>query len=365
MATDRESEQMLRSVQNMIRMRNFGSEAELQQFLNDNLTGRPMEEIIDKLKADQPDTELEKAERMMADLATDASPSVIRRTARAALGLAPECMAAWLTLGLEEREGEAALKVFDEGIGHGRVRFAGLIASMDNGGGLWGWVEARDFMRLLEQRALELQTLSRLEDAMVAYQEMLDLNPHDNQGIRGQLLLLLIAARRLPEARALVARFPNDILPDILFGSAFLAILEAVDATGYELPDMDEPDGAKSPPAVVKRLGPEFDLAKKALKRATDFNPFVALVMFHPQMMGVALPTHLAIGGPYEAIAYSQEWAPLWHVSGLPMVMLTAAAPLRPLRAAKSERIKAELIEAVENLESLDDEPWWDSYFKD
>ncbi len=166
--------------------------------------------------------------------------------------------------------------------------------------------------------------------------------------------------RRLEDANALMDRFKNDIMPDIAFGSAFVSIVEAMDKTDYELPEADESGGLDSPVALMKSLGPEFDEARNRLKQAAEINPYIPLFIYHPQIMGVEIPELISIGGPYEAVVYSRKWAPLWYVTGLPIILLTAHASPKALRPArKDRRIAQELAEVMETLDRLDDEPWW------
>ena len=50
----------------------------------------------------------------------DASRSEVRRIAREALALSPECLDAWLALGLEQDDPKLALASFEQGIARGR-----------------------------------------------------------------------------------------------------------------------------------------------------------------------------------------------------------------------------------------------------
>jgi len=361
-ASRREAERSLGLMQKALASKDFSSTEEMERYLNENFMGKPMDEWGSLLDEDAPQDDLSRAQRLLDDLADDATPAEICRAARAALALSQDCCEAWLLLGKQERKAAHALGFFDQGIGHGRIRHAGLIEGVDGEHGLWGWIEARDFMRLLHQRAVVLDDLGNFDQAVPAYQEILSLNAHDNQGVRGDLLRLLMGFRRLGECRQLLDRFPGDTMPEMTYGQALLSFIETMDQSGFEMPDMEAVGAPRTPPAVMKRLGSEFDRAKKHLKQAVKLNPFVPWVMTHPQLMGVEVAEMLSFGGPYEAVEYAQKWAAVWCAAVLPFFALTAAMGSNPLRHAKSKLMMAELVDVLEQLEALDEVPWWEQF---
>lgn len=354
-------ERGMKAIQRAIISKSLRTPEELEEFLMEKAADKPLDELMETFAEEGLRTELEEAEDLMDTLDEDASPYDVVRTAEEALEISPECLEAWLALGVHEMDPGKALEFIDKGIAYGRLRFESLISCVEEDLGLWGWIEARDFLRLLEQRAILLLELDQAEEAIMVYQEIIALNPKDNQGVRAGLLRLLLVFHRLEDANALLDRFKNDIMPDIAFGSAFVSIVEAMDKTGYELPEAEAPGGGDSLTTLMNSLGPEFDAAKKKLKKAAEINPFIPLYIDHPQVMGVEVPDMFRIGGPFEAIIYAQKWAPLWYIPGLPILMLTAFASTDVLRPAKKNRgIARELAEVMDTLDRLDDEPWWD-----
>ena len=360
--TRSEAERSIRAIQKTLISKGFQTPEELERFLNEHLVAKPLDELAAMIEEEEPQTDLDRAEQLMDELPAEATPAEVRRTAKAALKLSEECLGAWLVLGVHEEKAAKALVWFDQGIEKGRARFADLIDSLDAEYGMWGWIEARDFMRLLHQRAIVLEELGKLDQAVTAYQEMLTLNPGDNQGVRDDLLLLLMIFRRLEDGRALLDRFPKDTMPAMAYGRALLSFVETMDRTGFELPDMETPGTPQTPSAVMKRLGPEFDMAKKHLKQAVKLNPFVPWMMTHPQIMGVNIAEMVMFGGPYEAASYAQKWALIWYASVLPFFGMTAAMQADPMRHAKSKCIVEELQDVLGELESLGDMPWWKQF---
>jgi tetratricopeptide (TPR) repeat protein len=358
----RKSDQSMKLIQKAIMSQGIQTPEELEKFLNERMVGKPLDELAEQFAGEEPKTDLDRAEFLMDGLAEDASAAEIRRTAKQALKLTPYCIAAWLALSMLEEDPAKALEICDQGIEKGRVRFDGLIESLEEGQGIWGWIEARDFMRLLLERACRLEELGNLETALEVYQEMLSLNPGDNQGVRGDTLRLLMVFRRLEDARKLLDRFANDPTTDMAYGRALLDIVETVDRTGYEMPAKGSSEKPGTPSALEKTLSPEFQNAIQKLKRAVKGNPFVPLMMREPQIMGVDVPDMVLYGGPLEAACYTRKWAAIWYVSGLPMVMMLAHYPTNPERLVKSRGYAEELAEVLDQTQYLDDIPWWEKF---
>ena len=81
----------------------------------------------------------------------------------------------------------------------------------------WGFFETRPYMRARERLASELMAQGLLEEAAVEYREMLTLNESDNQGVRYELLPILLAMKRLEEARTLLTQYRGDCEWNVVF----------------------------------------------------------------------------------------------------------------------------------------------------
>ena len=77
-------------------------------------------------------------------------------------------------------------------------------------GHFWGFHETRPYMRVRQMLAERLRGAGRLEEAIVEWQAMLELNPGDNQGVRYGLLAVLLGLSRLEEARKLFEKYPEE-----------------------------------------------------------------------------------------------------------------------------------------------------------
>ncbi len=168
-----DQERGMRAIQRALVSKNLRTPEELERFLLDKVADKPFDELMETLAEEGLRTELEEAEDLMDSLDEFHTPLEATRTAREALEISPECLEAWLVLGVHETDPEKSLEFIDQGIAYGRLRFESLISCVEDDMGLWGWIEARDFLRLMEQRAMVLQELERADEAIVTYQEII------------------------------------------------------------------------------------------------------------------------------------------------------------------------------------------------
>jgi len=77
-------------------------------------------------------------------------------------------------------------------------------------GHFWGLTETRPFMRACDGLASALQEAGQTNEAIEQYQEMLRLNPNDNQGVRYQVIPLLLAHNREAEAIRLLDDYREE-----------------------------------------------------------------------------------------------------------------------------------------------------------
>ena len=361
----RDSERMTKMIHKIIASKDLGSIEEMQLYAKENLVGREMEELEAMLPNDGPQSDFDRAESLIDGIPDGTTRAEVVRIAKQALALSEDCMGAWFEYGVYAEDTATALERFEQGIERGRVRFVEQIKESGEGHGLWGCIEARDFMRLLAEKAKALVELGELEKAAEVYQEMLDLNPTDNQGIRSDLLHIFMIHRRLDDARTLLDRFPNDALVDMAYGRALLEIVEAAEKTGFQIPDADSPGAPASAGAFLKSLGPEFHTAIKLLNHAVKMNPFVAIFMTHGSLLDVEVDELVVFGGPYEAVTYAQQWCLLWYVSGLPFLLLSGASLGNLKRLAKAPHTVEELMDVTDQLEELENlggRPWWEKF---
>ena len=359
----RDSERMIKMIHKIIASKDFGSNEEVQRFIQEHLAGREMEELEAMLPDDGPQSDLDRADSLIDGIPEGTTPAEVVRIAKQALALSEDCMGAWFEYGVYAEDTATALERFEKGIERGRVFFEEQIKACGEGHGLWGYIEARDFMRLLEEEAKALVELGEMDRAAEVYEEMLALNPNDDQGIRSSLLRIFMIHRRLDDARKLLDRFPNDTMMDMAYGRALLEIVETMERTGFQIPDVDAPGAPANAAAFLKSLGPEFQPAVKLLNHAVKMNPFVPVFMLHGSLLEVEVDELVVFGGPYEAVTYAQQWCLLWYVSGLPFLLLNGVSLGNMKKLARTPQFVEELIDVTDQLddfESLEELPWWE-----
>jgi tetratricopeptide (TPR) repeat protein len=153
-------------------------------------------------------TPLEKAQ----DLAYRAAEARGRRRiqlARKALELSPDCADAYVLLAEQAGDAETARALYAQGVAAGE-RALGPRIFEESAGHFWGIIQTRPYMRARFGLARCLEDLGRNEEAIGHYQDLLRLNPNDNQGVRDVLLPALLAAGRDGEAGGLLQRYEDD-----------------------------------------------------------------------------------------------------------------------------------------------------------
>ncbi len=356
----REKEQMLRLIQEKLSTSDMSMD-ESNAFLS-GLQGQKMEDIIAGLGG-APQTDLDRANDIIWDVPEDASDAAMKKAAKKALAISEDCMGAWLILSEHAKTDEEAIDLLSQGIACGRKLHASIIASAGEDHGLWGCVEARDFMRLLHELATAQHEIGDVDAAANTYREMLRLNPNDNQGVRGELLHLLIILDEMIEAKALLKRYKpsHDLDTGMVYGCALMEIIIAMARLDEDWPERLESAHPKSFQAFRKILGAHFPPVEKAVKAAVKANPYVPMLMGLPGIMETDMPEMMSVGGPYAALDYIQRHAPLWAIGGLPFLMLaTCASGAKALFKNPSPREMEELQDIMQATSDFSGKPWWD-----
>jgi tetratricopeptide (TPR) repeat protein len=138
----------------------------------------------------------------------------------------------------------------------------------------WGWLENRPFLRCLHGLALARYQEGRIEEALRLYQELLCLNPNDNQGVRALAEQALFKLGRLEEALKITEQYRDDAIPETLYGRAL----------------------------ALFKLGRRREAAV-ALKEAVGYLPLVSkeLLKTRHRLPRTARPDMVTLGGADEA----------------------------------------------------------------
>ena len=150
----------------------------------------------------------------------------------------------------------------------------------------WGWLENRPFLRCLHGLALVRYEEGRAEEALRLFQELLSLNPNDNQGVRGIAQEILFELGRLEEALKVAKQYPDDAMSETLYGRAL----------------------------ALFKLGRQRE-ATTALKEAVEDLPQVRkeLLKVKHHLPKTARPDMVTVGGADEAYHYWEHWGRFWE----------------------------------------------------
>jgi tetratricopeptide (TPR) repeat protein len=242
-----------------------------------------VEALLDADDGVQSDDELDAAQELVDD-AWDA-PTRRQRIALAkkALAISPLCADAYVILAQEARTVEEALGFYRQGMAAGE-RALGEVAFEADVGDFWGLFETRPYMRARHGLALTLWRTGEKDEAVAHYQDMLRLNPDDNQGIRYLLLDALLELGRDKDAEKLMKRYKDDGAAVWAWSGALLAFRR-------------KGDGAVS---------------RKALAAAVRTNPHVPAFLFGEKKLPSLLPEYIGRGDESEAVSYVHGAAAAW-----------------------------------------------------
>lgn len=183
----------------------------------------------------------------------------------------------------EEDESRLAMQILESTISEGRKMFPGEF-SLGTDHLPWAFVDNRAFLLLLGEYATLIESMHGPQRAIPLYEEIIALNPNDNQGIRGFLATAYIKTNRLEDLLRLDEKFPEDLLAELSAGT-LLAL--------YKLGRLDEAR------ARIKAT-------KKHFKRI--FREILKTDHQQPELT----PGRVRVGGDDEAWFYWQNQGTFW-----------------------------------------------------
>ncbi len=271
-------EQVQQRVQRFLAQHEFGSPEEVNTALAKALREGLFDGDEDRA-TNRPPTDAERAQDL-AYQAMDAVGRLRAKLARQALAISADCADAWIVLGDSAGDGETAIGQYERAM-EAAARTLGPDRFTALAGEFWGHLDTRPYMRARLALAGALAAVGRTDEAVGHYQEMLRLNPGDNQGVRYLLLPWLLRLGRDAEAADLLAAYEDDAQATWPYGHALLAY-------------RNEGDSA---------------LARHALADAVAANRHVVGFLIDPDQMPPGLPPHFALGSEEEAVFVAGELA--------------------------------------------------------
>ncbi|HEX9923330.1 MAG TPA: hypothetical protein VGD99_11775 [Anaerolineae bacterium] len=245
---------------------------------------RAMEGVMAMFGSGFDNPDLDEAQTLMYEAWEETNPARRLILAHEALSISPDCTDAYVLLAEEEADTVGrALEYYQQGVAAGE-RALGQDYFEENVGYFWGLMETRPYMRARQGLANTLWELDRKDEAAAHFQDMLRLNPGDNQGIRYSLLNLLLSTKQDAGAQALLDEY-DDGMAEWLYTRALLTFRQ---------------EGA----------GPS---ANAALKEALRMNKHVPAYLTGRKRVPNRLPPYVGFGDDNEAAVYASGYLPHWR----------------------------------------------------
>ncbi|MFN8864491.1 MAG: tetratricopeptide repeat protein [Flavobacteriales bacterium] len=270
-------EQAMTDLHRLLDTQDFNTIEEVQAFMN-QIIGKPIPSFPKEALSPQ-----EQAQDLVYHAHTLPAQES-RATIEKALLIDDECIEAYEFLARFERIPQIASVFFEKGIAIGRTRFGGEYLKKHKGM-FWGFHETRPFMRCLHSYADCLNAMKRLPEAVAILEEMIALNPGDNQGVRDQLLLFLIELDERKKFERYAKMYEDDGMAYATYTRALFAFL----TTG------------------------ESEESRKALQRAIKSNRFVPKKLLAKKPV-TTVPDYYSMGNANEADYYVVQAHRTWKM---------------------------------------------------
>lgn len=249
---------------------------------------KSLREILDKIFIREPSSQIdhEMAEELIDLSLKTKSPRSCLALLRAALIINPENVQGLLMtleLGLVEEEVQVD---FLQHTAQAAAKSLGDKAFKDFAPHFWEIVETRPFLKAQYFFALALLSATRLEEAVIEFCKILELNETDNLGARYELLPLYLALGKLKEAGALMHRYRGDCTYNVVF--SWGKVLERL-------------------------LAKQEAEARLALESARKQNPFIEPYLLGKRKVPKKAPDTYTSGSKNEAASYALALMRAWN----------------------------------------------------
>jgi tetratricopeptide (TPR) repeat protein len=267
MATERVMQEALEEIKDQ----DFNNIEEINDFLSKKLVSA----TSGKLKDD--------AQSLLYD-AFEAEGPERYRLAEKALKQNPNLVDAYNILAEDADSLEEAIQMYEKGMWIGQKEL-GKAFFKENKGHFWLIFETRPFMRAKYNYAMALLELGKPNEAMAQFEELLELNPNDSQGVRYSIFIAYVERGDLQKADRLLKQYEEDSAQ-----FHYNTLLLELSKNGFS---------AK---------------AKTLLKTAKESNKFVIPYLNERKRLPQAIPDYYGFGDEDEAIVYADAHLHLWRM---------------------------------------------------
>jgi tetratricopeptide (TPR) repeat protein len=234
--------------------------------------------------------------------------------ARQALGAWPDSADAYVLLAENAPNRREALRLYEQAVAAGE-RALGPEFFREAAGHFWGVLETRPYMRARLGLALALWTAGRREESVGHLEDMLRLNPNDNQGVRYTLAGCLLSLDRDDGLARLLDQYPDE-------GSATWAYTRAL--------------------LAFRRQGDSAE-ARQLLRRAVKVNRHVPDYLLGREVLPDEQPGYYSPGDRSEALDYLAGSLAAWKDTPGAVDWLRANSPKGAERKADGPTPKGPL----------------------
>jgi tetratricopeptide (TPR) repeat protein len=209
------------------------------------------------------------------------------RLAEKALEMWPDCADAYSLLAEEKSQSVTEARIYlEKGVQAGE-RALGPAVFAEDVGHFWGILETRPYMRARAGLAECLWRLGEEDEALAHYQDMLRLNPNDNQGIRDLVLTRLLKRGEQEKAGKLLEAYSDDGSANWLYNRALWLFREQGESAE----------------------------ANGALGEALEQNGHVPAYLLGKKKVPKQLPDYIGWGDESEAFVYAADAEPIWRAT--------------------------------------------------
>lgn len=301
----RSNEWIFSAIREALEGRDFESVEDANAFLQAKLAAG---DFTQKKKTGS--TPLERAQDIMYD-AWDAKGSARIDLAYKALAVSEDCADAYVLLSHEASANiTEAIRFLEDGVSAGE-RALGKKIFEEEAGSFWGILETRPYMRARFDLAHLLFLEGKRAEAIAHMQDLLRLNPGDNQGVRHELAGCLLEEGEMEALQKLLDEYLEEYSAVWLYSRALMKFRQ---------------DGRTTE-------------ADACLVAAFEQNRFVPLYLLGKKRLPARLPDYRGLGDDNEAVAYMADNARVWlNTQGALMWMRRIYATFRRKPAGKKAR---------------------------
>jgi tetratricopeptide (TPR) repeat protein len=273
-------EQTMQQMGALLEDQNFDSMDEVNDFLSNQLSGK-----VQKPSRKRAVSKKDQAQELLYSACDEPDSKKRIQMAKAALELYPDSADAYNILAMHSAVSlKETAYFYKQGMLAGE-RDLGEAFFKENKGYFWGFVPTRPYMRAKKGYAETCSQMENNSEAIKHYNELLALNPNDNQGVRELLLNAYLELEEWNNGAALIKKYEDDNSASFNYNRVLIE---------YGLHGLST------------KLG---SLLKAALKQ----NPHVPKYLLGKKKIPRQTPEYIGYGDDREAVVYAQSHNHIWQ----------------------------------------------------